>query len=324
MSFSIKVSRRLMDQLPLGLLLLLVLVVGAVEPSFWSLHSFSNILVQSSTTVILATGMAFVLIAAGIDLSVGSVMYLGAALGGRFLISAGYSPGSVAVAVVIMLAVGVLFGVCNAILVTRLRVLAFIVTLGTLYIGRGLGHLVTETRALNLPNEFLALGATSLAGIPMPVVIAAVVAGTAHFVLRRTTFGRQVHAVGYDSEAARLAGVPVQRRITGVFLLCSTCAAIGGVVSLSQLGTVSPNLGFEREFTAIAAAVLGGVSLFGGRGKILPGVVVGALFLQTIQSALVVLNVDPYNYPIVSAGILFIAVFLDALKRRRRAGKGNR
>ncbi len=286
---------------------------GFLSPRFLATNNFVNILIQSASTVIVATGMTFVLLTAGIDLSVGSVMFVSAAVAGKMVLTG--QPLWMA-ALVILLA-GMVCGAFNALCVTWLRIIPFIVTLATLYFGRGFGLWLTETRAMNLPESILAVGSARLAGIPFPVLMMALVVIAAHLVLTRTTFGRQIYAMGNDLDAARNAGIRTERIQFAVYVISGFCAALGGLVAIVQLGAVSPSFGNNREFAAIAAAVLGGTSLFGGRGAVLPGTLLGALLIQTIENGLVIANADPYIYPLVMSAIIFLAVLLDSLRNQQ-------
>lgn len=298
----------------LGLLVLVGAVFSALSPEFLSARNLVNVLVQSASLGILATGMAFVLLTAGIDLSVGSTMFVSAALAGKMVV-AGWGLGA---AFAVVLGVGLAWGLANGLVVTRLGVKPFVVTLATLYVGRGLGLWLTQTRALNLPESLLVVGSARVAGVPVPVLVLAAVLLAAHLVLERTAFGRHLYAVGADAEVARRAGVPVRRTLLGAYATAGLLAALGGAVAVAQLGAVSPTFGREREFAAIAAAVLGGVSLFGGKGRVLPGVLLGTLLLQTVENGLVIVNADPYLYPMVLAAVIFVAVLLDSLQARSR------
>jgi len=300
----------------LGLLALVGAVFSALSPEFLEARNLVNVLVQSASLGIVATGMAFVLLTAGIDLSVGSAMFVSAALAGK-LVVAGWGLGA---AFAVVLGVGLAWGLGNALVVTRLGVKPFVVTLATLYIGRGFGLWLTQTRALNLPDSLLLVGSARVAGVPLPVLVLAAVLVAAHVVLERTAFGRHLYAVGADPEIARRAGVPVRRTLLGAYAAAGVLAALGGAVAVAQLGAVSPMFGREREFAAIAAAVLGGVSLFGGKGRVLPGVLLGTLLLQTVENGLVIVNADPYLYPMVLASVIFVAVLLDSLQARVRRG----
>ncbi len=200
-------------------------------------------------------------------------------------------------------------------LAVRFRVPAFIATLGSLYALRGFTLYLTQTRAMNLPESILRLADTSILGIPTPVWLVAAVILAVEVALRATAWGRQIYAVGYSPEQARRAGLDVSSLLASAYLLSGLLAALGGLLSVAQLGAVSPTFGNGREFAAIAAAVLGGTSLFGGRGNVFPGTIVGALLIQTVETGLVMLNANPYLYPIVMASVIFAAVLLDSLQR---------
>ncbi len=296
------------------LMFLVVLAVfSLLSPRFLAGNNFLNILIQSASTAIVATGMTFVLLTAGIDLSVGSVMFVSAAVAGKMVL--GGQPLWLACAAILL--TGMLSGAFNALCITWLRIVPFIVTLATLYFGRGLGLWLTETRAMNLPEAILRIGSARIAGIPFPVLMLGIVVLAAHLVLTRTSFGRQIYAMGNDADAARKAGIRTNRIQFAVYVISGFCAALGGLVSIAQLGAVSPSFGNQREFAAIAAAVLGGTSLFGGRGSVLPGTLLGALLIQTIENGLVIANADPYLYPLVMSAIIFLAVLLDSLRNKQ-------
>jgi ribose transport system permease protein len=285
-------------------------VFGVISERFLEANNLLNILLQSSSFAIVAIGMTYVLLTAGVDLSVGSIMFVAVAVAGK-MIGAGVSIGW---SVLVILLIGLLAGAVNAFFVTRMRIMAFIVTLAMLYVGRGFGLWLTETRALPMPERFNRLGSLDWLGLPLPIWIFLIVLVAAHVTLQHTPFGRQIYAVGNDREAARKSGLPVLRILFSVYLISGFCAALGGFVSLTQTGAVSPTFGREREFTAIAAAVLGGTSLFGGRGKVFPGTVMGAILIQTVENGLVIINADPYIYPLVTSGIIFLAVLIDSTR----------
>lgn len=286
------------------------LVFGWLSPKFLTTNNLVNILIQSSSIAIVAIGMTFVLLTAGIDLSVGSIMFVAAASAGKMVLRGM----SLWLAVIVVIFIGLLCGALNALFITRLKILPFIVTLATLYVGRGFGLWLTETRAMNLPENILQIGTARIFGIPAPVLIFGLMLALGHLILTHTPMGRQIYAIGADREAAQKAGINVIRILKFVYLVSGLCAAIGGLVSIAQLGAVSPTFGNQKEFAAIAAAVLGGTSLFGGRGQVFPGTVLGAILIQTIENGLVIINADPYLYPLVMSGIIFLAVFTDSLR----------
>jgi ribose transport system permease protein len=306
------VAIRLLRFVPIALLVLVVTIFATLSNGFLQPRNLTNIVLQASSLAVIATGMTFVLITAGIDLSVGSVMFLSAAIAGKIVLSG--QPLFLAIAGVI--AVGLAVGAINGALITKFGLPPFIVTLAVLYSGRGLALYITETRAMNLPEELLQMFTSSLFGIPAPIWILAVTTALAETALARTQWGRQLYAAGQNRAQAVLAGIAVNRLLLTVYIISGFAAALGGLISVAQLGAVSPTFGYGREFGAIAAAVLGGTSLFGGRGRVFPGTILGAILIQTVESGLVVVNADPYLYPMVMAAIIFIAVLLDSVRTR--------
>ncbi len=301
---------RLLDVAPVALFAGVLLVFGLMSDKFLTTANFTQILVQSSSTAVVAVGMTFVLLTAGVDLSVGAIMFVGAGIAGKMALGGQPLP----LCLLVMIGVGLLGGAVNALLVTRFKLVAFIATLATLYIGRGMGRWITQTRAMNLPDSFLALGSAKWLGVPLPLWIAGAVILVAQLVLSNTPFGRQLYALGNNPEAAKKAGLPTTRLLAAVYIICGACAGLGGILALSQLGSVSPKFGELYEFDAITAAVLGGTSLFGGRGKVFPGTVLGAVLLKSIFNGLVIVQADPYLYPLITSGIIFLAVLLDSLR----------
>ena len=310
MRFQTELIIRLLAFVPLLMLGAVAVTFALFNGGFLDPRNLLNIAVQASSRGRVASGITFVLITAGIDLSVGSVMFLSAAIAGKIAVSG--EPVSLAIAAVLL--IGVVCGAVNGALITRFRLPPFIVTLAFLYVGRGLALYITETRALNLPHQLLVIATSSLAGIPIPVWILILTATCAQIALSRTQWGRQLYATGNSATQARLAGIPVNQLHFTVYVVSGFAAALGGLVSVAQLGAVSPTFGYQREFAAIAAAVLGGTSLFGGRGRVFPGTILGAVLIQTVENGLVVMNADPYLYPLVMAIIIFVAVLLDAVR----------
>jgi ribose transport system permease protein len=288
--------------------------------SFLIPQNVTNILEQSSATGIVAIGMTFVLLTAGVDLSVGSVMFGAVAVRGKLI----FHDQPIWLAFSAAAGVGLVAGAVNAIAITRFRIVAFVVTLAMLFVGRGFGLWLTNTRAMNMPDVVTQVGAAKVLGVPAPVLAFAAICLVAQIVLTRTTFGRQVYAVGNDPETARKAGIRVGAILVAVYVICGLCAAVSGLVSLTQTGAVSPTFGDKKEFIAIAAAVLGGTSLFGGRGSVFPGTVLGAVLMQTVENGLVIVHADPYTFPLVTSAIIFVAVLVDSLRARYLAKLGRR
>jgi ribose/xylose/arabinose/galactoside ABC-type transport system permease subunit len=212
---------RLLEFAPVALFCTVLLLFGAQSEKFLARDNFTQILIQASSTAVVAVGMTFVLLTAGVDLSVGAVMFVGAALAGKLAL-AGYP---LLLCLLVMLAIGLLAGALNAFLVTRLKLIAFIATLAMLYIGRGLGRWITQTRAMNLPDSFLALGSSKWLGVPLPLWIAGVVVLLAQVILSKTPFGRQLYALGNNLESARKAGLRTGPLLASVYVICGLCAA---------------------------------------------------------------------------------------------------
>jgi ribose transport system permease protein len=283
---------------------------SAMSPRFLEVQNFSNILTQSAHVAIIAIGMTFVLLIAGIDLSVGAAMYVSATVIGLYLPEL-----SVPQAMLAMVAVGALFGAINAVFIVGLRIAAFIATLATLFIGRGIALYLSGTKMVFAADPILSFGQASFFGLSLAVWTFLAVFLVALWVQRCTPFGRYLYAIGSDADGARKAGIPVRRVTFTVYVLCGALAGLGGFVSFSQVAAASSSFGFQKEFPVIAAAVLGGTSLFGGRGSVV-GSVFGAILIQTVQNGLVLLNANPYLYPIVVSAIIFVAVLLDSQRTR--------
>ena len=314
-----RIVELLLGNMTLVVFLVIFLYFGLQAPRFFGVESIANIVKQASFTGVIAVGMTFVLLTAGIDLSVGSNMYLSAMSAGYLLQNPAFQNGwGVALAIIAGLLTGVAFGAVNGFCIVVLGITPFLATLATLVAGRGLGTAITESFGIEYPASYLAFGASSFFGIPMPIIVFAVVVLAAHIVLSRSQFGRQIYAVGNDAEAARKAGIDVNRIVFSVYVICGLCAAIGGVTLIALVGRLNQTFGVGREFEVITAAVLGGTSLFGGVGFAF-GSVIGSTLVQTVQSGMIFIGVNLYLQPMVLAGIIFLAVLIDALRTTRLA-----
>lgn len=298
----------LLQYTPVLLFLVLVAVFASLSDRFLTPSNFINIVTQAAHIAIIAIGMTFVLLVAGIDLSVGANMYASCIVVALYL--KGWNPifGFMTAGFL-----GLVFGAVNAFVITRLRVPAFIATLSTLFIGRAIALYFSGVKMVPFGKELTRLGRSDLWGIPTAIWIFLLVFLLAWVTLRLTTFGRQVYAVGADPEAAAKAGIDVPRILFAVYCICGVAAGIGGLVSASQVAAASSTFGFQKEFPVIAAAVLGGTSLFGGRGGVV-GTVFGAVLIQTVENGLVMTNADPYVYPLIISVIIFIAVLVDSVR----------
>ena len=298
---------------PLFFLALLVISFGTLAPRFLSVENLAAILVQSSWLIVVALGMNFVLLAAGVDLSVGAAMYLAAVVVGM-----GLADAPVWICMLASVLVGASFGAINASLIVRLGLPAFIVTLATIFAGRGLGLYLSSTRIVYAGPAVADFGRAQLLGIPVPLWIAAVATAIAWVMLNRMPLGAYVRSIGADTEGARRVGVPTQAVTWGVYALCGAFAGLGGFISLSQSSAASGAFGQGAEFLAIAAAVLGGTSLFGGRGN-LWAPVIGAVLIMTVQNGLVMMNANPYAYPVITGTVIFLAALFDSIRSRLQA-----
>lgn len=295
---------------PFILFALLLLTFGLLSPRFLQPSTLLLILNQASYIGILAVGMTLVLLTAGIDLSVGSIMYLAATVAG-LLLQQGVP---IAVALTACLATGALFGAVNAFFITRFNVIPFVVTLATLIAGRGLGLAITRSEGLTLPNSLFTISSLRPLGVPIAVYIFAGVVLLATLFLQLTPLGRHIYAIGNDPDAAEKAGLDRRRTVVAVYVISGVCAALSAFVSISQLGIVNPSFGEGEELDAIAAAVLGGTSLFGGVGSVFPGTVLGTLLIQMVQSGLVFARVDIFIQPLVQALVILTAVLIDSAR----------
>jgi ribose transport system permease protein len=298
----------------LGALVLLCVVLSLVTDSFLSASNILSVLVQISVVGICAVGGTFVIITSGIDLSVGSNVALSSMVAAYAMKHIGVS-GIAGLLVAVL--VGSIVGVINGASVTLLRLTPFIATLAMLAMGRGLTQQVSQGQTIfDFPPDFTFPGNGEIAGIQAPVVITVIVFAVGWLLLNRTTFGQHVFAVGGNREAARLAGIPVQRVIFTVYVLAGFCAGLAGIVLAGRLDSALSSAATGLELQVIAAVVIGGTSLFGGRGSLV-GTLIGALLIGVINNGLTLLNVNPFWTQFIQGAVIFVAVLLDALNQRR-------
>lgn len=290
------------------LLFILCIVNGFLLPSFLSVTNFLNVLRQVSVTGIIAVGMSFVIISGGIDISVGSIL----AMSGIIVTMAlkNYNI-PLTIAILIALIVSVALGLLNGLIIAYGRVLPFVATLGTMYLIRGLALILSGGRAISdLSDQFITIGRGFFLKIPIPIIIAFVVYIFGHFILTQFTFGRYVLGIGGNEESARLCGVAIKKVKLLVYGFCGLLCGIAGVVLAARLGSGQPNVGSGYELIAIAAAVIGGNSLSGGKGSIF-GTLLGALMLGVVSNALNLWGVASFYQTVVTGGIVLVAVLAD-------------
>jgi ribose/xylose/arabinose/galactoside ABC-type transport system permease subunit len=284
-------------------------------PQFLSVPNLVNIALSIAITGILAVGMTGVILTGGIDLSVGSVAALAGVVAA--MIAASDFAGSVALASLAALGVGLAVGIFNGVMVAWFRVPPFVTTLAMLTICRGLAFVLTGGRAVgNLPAGFGLFGREHLLGVPVPVILMLLVFAAGWFVLRRMTFGRYVYAVGGNREAAFLAGVNVKGVTMLVYVLNGLLVGLAGLVLASRLGAGVPNAGIQYELDVIAAVVVGGTSLNGGRGSVI-ATLWGAVFIGVLNNGLNLAGIDPYMQRIALGAVILLAVLADQINKSR-------
>ncbi|MBY0758632.1 ABC transporter permease [Sellimonas caecigallum] len=304
-----KTINKIQDMGALIALVLLVIVIGVISPEFRTVGNFLSLLRQSSINGLIAFGMTAVILTGGIDLSVGSVLALSTALCAG-LIANGMPVGA---AMLLALVIGTGLGLISGILVTKGRLQPFIATLVTMTVYRGLTMIYMDGKPIsNLGDSFTlkVVGKGNFYHIPIPVILFILIFVLFMFILEKTTFGRRVYATGSNAQAARLAGVNIQRTKMAVYAISGAMAALSGLILLSRLGSAQPNLGDGYELDAIASVALGGTSMNGGRGRIW-GTFVGVLIIAVLNNGLNILGVSSYYQDVVKGIVILIAVLSD-------------
>jgi len=318
-------------QLRAYIALIVVFVVFALlSPAFLTTSNLVILTKQVAINAILGIGMTFVIISGGIDLSVGSIVGLSGMVAGWLLTEGLVLPlfgvsifFNVWIVMVLAVAVGILVGLLNGLLVTRLGVAPFIATLGTLYVARGAALLISD--GATFPNlvgheslgntGFPVLGAGTLFGLPWPIWVMVVFTAVAAYMARKTPLGRQIYAVGGNETAARLSGVRVNKVKLITYMISGCCAAVVGLIIASQLVASHPATGDTFELNAIAVVVLGGTSLMGGRGTI-GGTIIGAFVIGILVNGMVLLGVSEFWQIVIKGTVIVLAVVVDQLQQR--------
>lgn len=306
----------------------LLLFFSIVTDNFLSYENFSTVVAAAFPFIIMATGICYVIMAGSIDISIGSTLFLAIAttnmaMVGHDLTLAEGTPLAflqgtnlpVYFGIPIILLIGVIMGSIVGFLIVVMKINPLLASMGMMFSTRGLTLWLTDARVQNIPPAMMEFGTITwfkefIIGISLLILI------IMHVILERTKFGRHVMAIGNNPETAQRLGVPVNRVRFMTYVIAGLMACVGGVLQIFQLATVWPRLGQGYEFTAIAAIVVGGISLFGGEGKIIPGVLMGGLTLWIVENGLTHMGVTPYAYPFVRGGIIFLAMLADAMKTR--------
>lgn len=293
-------------------LILIIIIITAINPSFLSMSNILNVLRQVSINALIAFGMTFVILTGGIDLSVGSILALtGAVTAG--MMASGIDP---ILAMLLGLFLGAVLGAINGVIIAKGKVAPFIATLATMTIYRGLTLVYTEGRPISGLGDsmsFQMLGKGYFLGVPIPVVTMLVSFGILYFILKKTTFGRRVYAVGGNEEASVLSGINADRIKIYVYSLVGALAALASLILTSRLNSAQPTAGQMFELDAIAAVVLGGTSLTGGRGWIV-GTLIGALIIGVLNNGLNLIGVSSFFQQVVKGAVILLAVLLDRKK----------
>ncbi len=293
-------------------LILIIVIITAINPSFLSMSNILNVLRQVSINALIAFGMTFVILTGGIDLSVGSILALtGAVTAG--MMASGVDP---ILAMLLGLFLGAVLGAINGVIIAKGKVAPFIATLATMTIYRGLTLVYTEGRPISGLGDSMAfqmLGKGYFLGIPIPVVTMLISFGILYFILKKTTFGRSVYAVGGNEEASVLSGINADRIKIYVYSLVGALAALASLILTSRLNSAQPTAGQMFELDAIAAVVLGGTSLTGGRGWIV-GTLIGALIIGVLNNGLNLIGVSSFFQQVVKGAVILLAVLLDRKK----------
>jgi len=299
----------------LSILFLLLVLSSLLSPEYFLTRSnLIQILVQSSVMVLLACGVFFTILIAGIDLSVGSMLALTGMVTAKLMVAG--CPFWLAILLGGLL-LGALLGAINGALVNVTQLHPFIITLGMTAIFRGLTLIISDARSVfGFDRRFIRVIAGQLLGIPVPVIITAVVVAALYFLAQSTKLGRNIYALGGNAQAAWFSGINVRIHTFIVFVISGLCAGVAGIVTTARTGAAEPNAGIGFETFAIASAIIGGTSFFGGRGRI-TGVVIGGLLIGVISNILNLMNVQSYYQQIVMGSLIIVAVTVDKLFTRK-------
>jgi len=305
----------LKDYLGMALALTVELVIfGVFAENFFTWTNFKTIANQIPDKTIVAVGMTFVLIIAGIDLSVGSVLALGGAVLGVCLVQHGaFLP----VAIAGCLCVGVLCGAANGLVVIKWKLPSFIVTLGMLEIARGAAYLVTGSETMYIGRPVGVIATTSILGLSLPFVLAVAIVAVGEFVLARTIFGRYMVAIGTNEEAVRLSGIDPRPIKLAVFALSGFLTSVAAVINTARMEAADPNAGEGLELSAIAAVVIGGTSLMGGRGSVI-STFFGVLIIAVLGAGLTQMGAQEPTKRVITGCVIVAAVILDHYRHRIR------
>jgi ribose/xylose/arabinose/galactoside ABC-type transport system permease subunit len=297
-----------------GFLLIMVLVIALytiTAPNFLTISNAMAILQTASPLLIIASGASLVILTGKIDISVGSVAFLSCSLATMLIL---HFHVSILLSIAALLACGALLGMLNGFIVVFLRVNPLITTLGTMIAFRGIALEISNSQTLGLPESLRAFGNSRIGPVFSTILIALLVLVILHVFHTRTPSGRDITALGNGEEVASRLGIRVKGVSFLTFTLSGLLAGLGGLVAMCQIGSLNPGIGNGMEFTAIAAIIIGGISLFGGEGTIIPCIIFGGCTLAIIENGLNLLSASSYAYPFVRGAVIFLAMYADSLK----------
>jgi len=309
--------KKIVGEFGIAIALLIELIVFSfLSPYFLTTQNILNVTLQISITAIIAVGMTFVILTSGIDLSVGAVVAITGVVATSMFKLGLPMPASFMLAVGIGLAVGIFSGFLAGTFITRFNITPFIVTLALMTIWRGAAYMYTDGRPIwGLPEAFSTLGNDRVIQVPIPTVFMILIYVVAHIVLTRTRFGRHVYAVGGNKEAAQLAGIEVNSVLMKVYIICGALSSFSGILLASRMNSGQPNAGLMYELDVIAAVVVGGTSLFGGRGSVV-GTFIGAMLIGVLRNGLNLLDMNSYVQQVIIGFVILLAVMIDQLRKR--------
>ncbi len=293
--------------------IILCVILTFASDSFLTPSNLLNVLRQTSMIAIVAAGIFFIMAGGGMDISVGSLVGLTGIIFAKAVVESGLHP---LIAFVLAVLTGALAGGINGYVITRIGIPPFIATLGMMSVARGLTYVLTDAYPVyGLPKSIAFVGRGYLLGVPWPVIIMIIVYAIVHFISQKTKFGRFVYASGGNSEAAYLSGIKVNKIQTITYIIGGCLSALSAVILVSRLASGQPNAGNTWEFEAITAAVIGGVSITGGKGKPI-GVFFGALLIGVLTNGMTLLNISSYYQQIIKGIVLVVAIGMDVYKTK--------
>jgi ribose transport system permease protein len=309
-------SRTFVEKGTLIIIMIVFVIVFSIasEGKYASIANLSNIIIAATLTGIVSIGMTFVILGAGIDLSVAGIMVL-TGISGAILIDSGIQW---LFACFVMVCIGAFIGLINGLSVTKLKMVPFVTTMAMMNIARGIARTLSNGKTITLPEQVTILGQGRIFGmIPIPIVMLAASLAVGFVILLKTTYGREVYAAGGNRRAAWLAGLKSDRVIMLTYVISGFFAALGAVLNISRLQSAAPTMGQNLELDCIAACVIGGTSLFGGEGGV-GGTILGAILISMINNGLNITGVTPFMQEIAKGLIIFVVIAIDAAKRSRK------